>query len=96
MLDNVKVAILSLVNELANRHGMEPIEFIATIADYDGKTHLRYETVPQGNSGVGFQRMLESLGLSIDHSEIAGSEQEIWRTLQMAIQRAPRSHLGRA
>jgi hypothetical protein len=101
MLDNQDVAVLTRVNDLAERHGLKPCDFVATIRteeDDRGITHvLEYEVPARGNSlrVERFDRMLKDLG--IDQSEetaLTGDTAKIIEALDNALQIAPRPRLG--
>lgn len=98
MLDNMEVAILSKVNELAGRYGYKPYEFVATYQslDVDDGKHeyrLRYESGPL--DGKQFDKMLDSLGLHGENTALIGSDEMIYDALEAAIAKAPRPR-GRA
>ena len=94
-IDNVEIAILSRLNELAERHGLSPLDFSASLRrDGKGKSTLMFfnvpeESVPQDR----FVRMLAGLGIKdSDTLHIKGTDQQIYDTIQWAIQRAPTRH----
>lgn len=93
VLDNVEIAILSRLNELAERHGLSPLDFHAVLLrEKEGQSTLRFidvpeEVVPQDR----FARMLTGLGITDDDTlDIAGTDQQLYDTLQWAIQQAPK------
>ncbi len=92
-LDNVEIAILSRLNELAERHGLSPLDFGAVLErEDDGQTTLRFfdvpdEAVPQDR----FARMLAGLGITDDETlDITGTRLQLYDTLQWALQQAPK------
>lgn len=92
-LDNVEIAILSRLNELAERHGLSPLDFRAVfLHESDGQSTLRFsdvpdEVVPQDR----FARMLAGMGITDDDTlDITGTDQQLYDTLQWAIQQAPK------
>lgn len=94
MLDNIDVAVLTKVNELAERYGLKPYDFLATFK-HDGKDSyvLEYE-MPASNGlrEVRFDKMLTAIGIAPDgHSAmLTGSTMQIIDALDNAIEHAPR------
>lgn len=91
-LGNVEVAILTSLNELAVRHGLSPLDISAAYYPQGDKSHLTFYTLPQEAVPLSkFERMLAGLGLT-DHEtlHIEGSPQQIYDTIQWAIEKAPR------
>ena len=71
MLDNVDIAILSKVNQLADRYGFKPYEFVATVRldEPTRGTILSFESFPAGGrKEERFQQMLEALGVEEDYT----------------------------
>ena len=84
-LDNLSVAALQLLNEIAERHGLRPYQFVAkTMHKDDGAWVVRFESPPDPGSARGFQSMMRALGVADDQMDIEGSEQEIWDRLVRA------------
>lgn len=98
-MDNNEHAIFSLVNELGDRYGLKPCDFVAAI---------RYEDGPGGEHGVvldfegdvqgeqrqrSFGRMLQSLGLPPGEHALWGSSSDIYDALESALAVAPKSRL---
>ena len=96
MLDNVAVAILTKVNDLADRYGLKPYDFVAMFKheEKDGKLDwvLNYEAPASGNAAKveKFDKMLDTLGIKQD-SAIRGSVEQIVDALDQALELAPRS-----
>lgn len=93
MLDNLDVAVLSKVNELAGRYGIKPYEFVATYRSLnvdDGRGHysLRFETAPP--DAKAFDKMLHNLGVNPETGELVGTTDEIYNALESAIAKSPR------
>ena len=93
MIDNQHVAILTKLNELAERFGIKPNQFVATVhADPEsGSQTLCFEVPAQGNAlrEERFGKMLESLGVNAD-GFLPGGTERIIDALDDALQRAPR------
>ena len=97
MRDNVDVAILMKLNELAERLGLKPLDFLATIRFSDGKdgnTVLTFERPAVGNAlrEERFARMLEMLNVNAD-GEMRGDDADIYRTIEDALEQIPKSRL---
>ena len=102
MLDNQDVAVLTRVNELAERHGLKPCDFVATFTpeeDDTGITHhvLQYEVPARGNAlrVDRFNRMLKDIGIVVDDEPVLrGDPATIIEALDNALQVAPRPRLS--
>jgi hypothetical protein len=102
MLDNLDLAVLSRVNELAERHGLKPYDFVATTkyeADAKGETRyvLDFEMPAYGNAlrEERYGRMLKDLGIVPgDRAALSGEPATIIDALDKALQLAPRPRLG--
>jgi hypothetical protein len=97
MIDNLDVAILTKVNDLAERHGFVPTDFVATIQDDDaGRTVLAYETAPDADRDKErrFDAMLDSIGVSKDGT-LVGASEEIYAALTAALAKAPKPRVRR-
>jgi hypothetical protein len=104
MLENVSHAILSKVNQLGTRYGLEPYDFIATVRpetqpndqlggtpDLTGRTMLCYETGPGDEVKFKqFERMVEAVGVNADTGALVGDDRELLTALDAAIRRAPK------
>lgn len=104
MLNNIDHAILTKVNQLAARHGLEPYDFVASLKperlpndrldgqlDRTGRTILAYETVPDGETKLkSFERMLDFLGVPNESGQLVGEDKEILTALDRALKRAPK------
>lgn len=87
-LGNVEVAIMTSLNELAVRHGLSPLDINAAFYPQGDKSHLtfyRLAGIPIGK----LERMLTALGTDHETLLIEGSPQEIYDTIQRAIEKAP-------
>jgi hypothetical protein len=77
MVDNIDVAILMRVNELAERHGVKPYEFIATMN--------------QGTDGCRMTFEIPAETVSQQDGVLSGGESAIIDTLDSALRRAPKA-----
>lgn len=98
MLDNSQVAILMKVNELAGRYGLQPYQFLATLEllPESDESELRYCVGPPDRGTTetnrlwdGYRAMLKNLNLE-DPGVLIGTDEELCRCLDEALQRAPR------
>ena len=84
-LDNLSVAALQLVNDIAEKHGLRPYQFVArTIHKDDGAWIVRFESPPDPGATRGFQKMMRALGMADNQMDLEGSEREIWDRLVAA------------
>lgn len=104
-LDNVSIGILTKVNELASRHGIEPTDFLAEYKDelspnpaiggkldQTGRSVLHYTILPDQPSKLErFELMLETLGISGGTGKMIATDSEIVQALNKALELAPRS-----
>lgn len=99
MLDNIDIAILTRVNELAARHGLKPYDFVAVArseenAAGDSRFVLDFETPASGNAlrEERYASMLRDLGvITGDEAVLSGSYQHIIDSLDKALEIAPRA-----
>jgi hypothetical protein len=97
MLDNVDVAIMTKVNNLAELHGLKPYDFVATLnSTIDEKTYactyqLAFEVPAQGNGlrEGRFDKMLADIGVP-DSGELIGSANKVVDALDHALTIAPK------
>jgi hypothetical protein len=98
MIDNVDVAVFTRLNELAERHGFKPYEFIAGFRPEKGEGTgyvLAFEVPPQGEAREQrFDKMLDDIGVD-DGGAMKGSPKEIFDALDNALLLAPRPRRGR-
>jgi hypothetical protein len=93
MLDNVQIAILTKVNDLAERFGIRSHEFVAVLDNANSSTMiLRYEVPPSENQTKveAYNRMLDLLGAPLSGHEIRGTPGHIIEALDKALELAPR------
>jgi hypothetical protein len=91
VLDNNSVAILTKVNEVAERYGIRPYDFVATV-QYDVERHasvLAFETVRDSEKETLVSKMLERIGVGQDGA-LEGTDKQIIDALDNALQRAPK------
>lgn len=99
-MENFSVATMNLVNELADRFGLKPYDFVATVRTQTGPpfaAELRFESEPSATQAAAFRRMLRALGVAeVEHNapRLVGSEASIYQALESALEQAPR--MGRA
>lgn len=93
------------VNELASRYGLEPYDFVAVYKeetapnpalggklDATGLSELSYPILPSNPSKLErFELMLETLGVSNDSGAMIGSDEQIVKALNKALEVAPRN-----
>jgi hypothetical protein len=98
MIDNVDVAVLTKVNELAARFGFKPYDFVATFKAEERSGggldwQLHYEMPASGNAlrEERFDKMLNTLGIRDEQSAmLSGSVASIVDALDDALEKAPR------
>ena len=88
---NIEVAILSKMNELAERHGVKPFDFVAQFFSHPNmeKTWcLRIE------SGVlldpKHKQLLDKIGINENSKTLSGTIEYIYKALESALDVAPR------
>ncbi|MGH7173848.1 MAG: hypothetical protein ACRELG_26500 [Gemmataceae bacterium] len=94
MLDNVTLAIFCKLNDLAERHGLKPYDFVVTLKDGPrSEIRLEFEVHPTGNGlkERQYNRMLQSLGIPDDGHILEGTDRHIIDLLDNALQLAPNS-----
>jgi hypothetical protein len=94
MLDNIQIAILIKVNELAERHGIKPYQFCAVVRIEDpSHISLSFEVPVSGDSAnvKRFNKMLDQIGFGEDTHTLMGSDKQIIDALDKAIHHAPKS-----
>lgn len=105
MNDNVAIAIMVKVNDLASRYGVEPYEFVAVLKhekvpnpelggalETTGRSILAYEVPPSDPSKLKrFELMMESLGVSNETGLLVARDEEIIKALNHALEIAPRA-----
>jgi hypothetical protein len=95
MLDNIEIAVLTKLNELAERRGLKPYDFVATYG-LDNATEqfvLRFEFPASGNPvrEERFDKMLHDLGIVIGASvKLTGTPEKIVDALDHALDLSPK------
>jgi hypothetical protein len=86
--DNTEIAILTKLNELAERFGLTPCDFVATV---QGDKELHFEIPAQGNMlrQARFEKMLRLIGVN-DEGIMTGTRADIWSTLNEAVRNSPK------
>lgn len=106
MNNNVNVAIMNKVNELAARYGIEPYEMLICLRyemqleartgvhEMTGKSILQVESLPEDRSK--FERcelMLESIGFSLETDQLIGTDEPILKVLDKGLAMGPRTRV---
>ncbi len=104
MNNNVNIAIMNKVNELASRYGIEPYEMITSLRyetrfdseigghDMTGRSILTFESRPSEPSKFErYELMLETIGASLETGKLAGEDEELFKALDKGLATAPRS-----
>jgi hypothetical protein len=100
---NVEIGILTKVNELALRYGLDPTDFVAEYKseyapepalggklDVTGRSVLNYTIPPNQPSKLErFERMLDTLGTN--EGSLIATDSEIMQALNKALELAPRA-----
>ena len=97
MSDNVDIAVLTKLNDLADRYGLKPYDFVAIVKDLDpgsASYALTFEIPAQGNAlrEKRFDQMLVAIGILPDaeSAQLIGTPATIVDALDQALQHAPR------
>jgi hypothetical protein len=98
VLDNIQVAILARVNELAARFGIKPHEFVAVVDNASDISCpiLRFEVPVSGDAGKEqrFDRMLDLLGFAENSHQLRATAGQIIDALDDALRHAPKQRPG--
>ena len=98
MLDNQDYAVFSKLNELAERRGLKPYDFIATFQrQQDGSYALQFDSPASGNDlrEERFDKMLKDLGIVVDdRAVLKGTTESIIDALDHALSISPRPRLS--
>lgn len=93
MLDNVPIAILTKVNELAQRLGIKPYEFVAVFDNtHDDYVALRFEAcaAEDERKAATINKMLDLIGIKEGMWELRGNDAQIIDALDNALHLAPK------
>jgi hypothetical protein len=90
-MDNLSVALLLDINELARRYELTPCDFVAVVSTTEKhECVLRFEAPPLSKDKQDrFAAMLSSLGVTETSLSLAGPETAIWSALQLSLRKAP-------
>ena len=100
VLTNSDIAILTKFNELTERFGLKPYEFIAecrtiTKPPSPTQTELSICTVPEAPEKQALlDKLMAAIGIP-DEGALRGTDEEIYNALESALQRAPRASQAR-
>lgn len=86
-ISNIDVAILNKVNELAERYGLKPYDFDASLDTDTG--HFQFDSAPTGEKYPAYLAMKEALGCQDDVFPSTNMT-ELYDALDHAIRTAPR------
>ena len=96
MLDNVEVAVLTRLNTLAERHGLKPYDFVATVRDGEDAEALGFALYFEAFANRNplclkrFEKMLANLGIvSGSTPALKGKLDEIIDSLDNALSHYP-------
>jgi hypothetical protein len=95
-MNNQDVAVMTKLNELAERHGLKPYDFLANLKTTDESYTLDFEIPASGNAlrEERYEKMLNALGIGDDDkASIAGEISYIIDTIDNALTVAPRSRI---
>jgi hypothetical protein len=93
ILDNQDVAVLTKLNELAERHGLKPYDFLANLKPADESYTLDFEIPASGNNlrEERYEKMLNGLGIgNNDKASVTGEMSYIIDAIDNALKIAPR------
>lgn len=92
-IDSASVAIMTRINDLISRHGLQPTECVATLdSDEQGRRVLCFVAPPvQPTEHMRFRRMLDDLGIPAGETlTIRETDGELCARVDGALARAPR------
>jgi hypothetical protein len=93
-LDNNDVAILTKLNDLAERRGLKPYDFVAETRWDESRQNytLAFEVPAQGSAlrEERYGKMLTDLGITSDSSSLSGPTETIIDALDHALSRTPK------
>ena len=93
-MDNQEIAVLTKLNDLAERRGLKPYDFVAVIQPEGDAFVLDFEVPAQGNAlrEERFSKMLSDLGIIVDErAALKGQMSDIIDALDDAIRLSPRN-----
>lgn len=92
-LNNYDVAVMTALNELGQRYGLEPFDLDASIhiPESGPEVRIRFETPPPPAKQRQYWRLMNDLGIGDPNGpELSGTEESVWATVQGALKRAPK------
>jgi hypothetical protein len=91
MLCNIDVAILTRLNDLAERLGLRPYDFVATFQTTDHGDILQFESSPEGNAlrEERWAKMLSMLNVN-ENGERRGDWRNSGQAIDDAIAQLPK------
>ena len=97
MLDNQDFAVFTKVNELAERRGLKPYDFVATFERQGDQSYLLDFETPASGNGLReerFYKMLKDLGIVVgDRAALKGETKDIIDALDHALSISPRPRI---
>ena len=96
MMDNVDVAVLTKVNELAERYGLKSYDFVAVFRHDEKESFVLDFELPASGNGLReerYDKMLTAIGIAPnqDSAVLNGDPDKIIDALDNALEHAPRS-----
>jgi hypothetical protein len=94
VVDNIDIAILTKLNDLTERHGLKPYDFVATVRQgpNGNGSVLAFETFPAGDDGTNkeFHKLINALGVNQDDGLLQGSDKDIINAIDAALRLTPK------
>jgi hypothetical protein len=93
LVDNQDVAVMTKLNDLAERHGLKPYDFLANLKPTAESYALDFEIPASGNAlrEERYEKMLSDLGIGDDDkSSMTGEMSDIIDAIDNALKIAPR------
>ena len=91
MTDNIDVALLTKVNELAVRYGLKPTDFVAVYKPLDRGGELVFEVTAERTEVMAkrFDKMLRAIGFG-DGLRLPATDEQLYDRLTDALSRTPK------
>lgn len=96
MLDNQDVAVLTKLNDLAERRGLKTYDFVAVMKREKDSYVLDFELPASGNAlrEERFDKMLKDLGIVVDdRAALKGETSDLIDAIDKAIAMSPRNRV---
>lgn len=93
-MDNQDVAVLTKLNELAERRGLKPYDFVAVVKSEGDSYALDFELPASGDAlrEERYEKMMRDLGIVVDdRAALEGQMSDIIDALDKAIALSPRN-----